>query len=73
MPNGPWFTNSWGIRPAWTNDGRKRVYTHIVKPAIKPEIAPERVAPFQKIPPIMAGANWATAAKETRPIETKDT
>jgi hypothetical protein len=33
-------------------------------------MAPWRVAPRQKMPPMMAGANWAAAANETSPMVT---
>ena len=44
---------------------------HATNPVIKPLMAPERVPPFQNMPPINAGANCATAAKDIRPMETR--
>jgi hypothetical protein len=59
-----------GNQPDLAKDGSSRVYSHTAKPLDKPARAPARVAPRQYMPPMMAGANWATAAKLIRPMLT---
>ena len=67
-PNGPSASRSGGSQPAVAKAGTATVQTQPRKPAPMPAIAPAAVARRQNRPPISAGANWATAAKEIRPI-----
>ena len=71
MPNKPFSTNPFGIQPDLANEGSSKVYSQTTKPASKPDTAPARVPCFQYMPPNIAGANWATAAKEIRPMPTR--
>src|SRR5680860_1094401 len=68
MPRGPSAKKLSGSQPERANDGRSRVYAQRRKPALSPTSAPLLLPPFQKIPPSTAGANCATAAKDTRPV-----
>ncbi|MND03263.1 hypothetical protein D3C83_230030 [compost metagenome] len=59
-----------GSQPDFAKEGSSNVYIHTMNPAARPQTAPARVPPFQKMPPMMAGANWATAENEISPMET---
>ena len=67
-PSGPRARSSCGSQPAVTTAGTATVQTQPTNPAPIPAIAPAAVARRQNMPPISAGANWATAAKEISPI-----
>ncbi len=68
MPKGPVSnTASDRITPS-PKLGRNSVYIHTADPMPIPAIAPSRVAPRQKMPPISAGRICATPVKLTRPI-----
>ena len=70
MPHGPFETKSVCHQPDLAIDGSISVYTHSPKPSTSPASAPPRVPPLQYMPPSIAGANCATAAKLIRPMLT---
>ncbi|MDT4870930.1 hypothetical protein FQZ97_1060320 [compost metagenome] len=70
MASGPCSMKLSGNQPDLANAGNSRVYSHNRKPSDNPLRAPARVPCFQYMPPSIAGANCATAANDTRPIET---
>ncbi len=71
MPKGPSMRKESVIHPDRAKDGSSSVYIHTRNPAMSPVSAPLRLAPFQKMPTRIAGANWAAAAKDTRPMVTR--
>ena len=58
-------------RPPGLKFGSSRVYVHSTNPVARPQNTALRVARRQYSPASIGGANWATAAKASRPIEAR--
>ena len=71
MPHGPCSNSGQPITPPATKFGSSSVYVQTAKPASRPQNTPSRVAPRQYSPVMMAGANCATAANASNPMDAR--
>ena len=69
-PNGPYITQR-GEPPSATMLGISNVYIQMKKPAARPPVTPARLAPGQYTAAMIAGANCATAASDSVPMDAR--
>jgi hypothetical protein len=70
-PKAPWLKTSTDRTAPGPKDGRNEVKAQTKSPVTSPISAPTRVAPRQKMPPIIAGRTWATPRKAISPMAAK--